>query len=537
MLTLSGQSAGQGAALGTLYFYKREKAALSSAPDGTPAEEWARFRAACACAGEQLAALYKQSLDALGEEAASIFSIHRMILDDIVYLDAVRTLLETEKISAACAASQAGEQLAAAFAAMDDEYMRGRADDVRDVSRRVADVLSGAERKTVSIEEPVIIAAEDLSPSEMIGLDPSSLLGFVLTRGSGSSHVAILARTLALPAVFGIPVEENWHGRRAALDGENGTLYIDPTADICAATEARRAALRERHDKLEQLRGLPSITRGGRAMALYANVSSLADVETALQNDAEGVGLFRSEMLYMNPDFPPTEERQFAVYRDTVQRMAGRPVVIRTLDIGADKRSPFVPLEPEENPALGMRGVRVSLAQPALLCTQLRALLRASAYGPLSILIPMVIRVEEVRAVREQLAACRRDLTGQGVPVGDPAVGVMIETPAAVWIAEELAQEAEFFSIGTNDLTQYALALDRMNPQVGHLCDPYHPAIVRMVEAAVQAGHHYGRKVCVCGELGADEHMTETFVRIGVDALSVTPPAVLPLRGRVRELE
>lgn len=536
MRTISGQSVSGGAATGTLRLYEREEAAAVRGADGTPDEEWARFRSACGRAREELTELYEQSRGTLGEEAASIFSIHRLMLDDVVYLDAVRALLDREQVSAAWAACTAGEELAGAFAAMDDPYMRSRADDVRDVSRRVTGILSGADG-TVRLGGPVILAAEDLSPSEVMQLEPAHLLGIVLTRGAANSHAAILARTLGVPALVGVPVETGWDGRCAVLDGDGGTLYIDPTPEICTRAQARRDALRVQRERLESLRGLPAVTRGGKRIALRANVGSLTDVEAAVRNGAEGVGLFRSEMLYMDPDAPPTEERQFGIYRDALQRMAGQPVVVRTLDIGADKQSPFVLLDPEENPALGMRGVRVSLARTELLYTQLRALARASAFGRLSVMIPMVIGVDEVRAVRRALTECCRALSAEGVPVGEMRLGVMIETPAAALIAEALAQEADFFSIGTNDLTQYTLALDRMNPQVSRLCDPYHPAVLRLVELAVQAGQRYGREVCVCGELAADSRMTAEFLRMGADSLSVSPPAILPLKEHVRELE
>ncbi len=532
MRTVSGQPVSAGVAIGTLYLYRREKPVISRAAAGTPDEEWTRFRAACIRAGQQLTGLYEQSRDTLGEEAASIFSIHRLMLDDIVYLDAVRALLDNEGVSAAWAAGTAGERLAEMFAAMEDAYMRSRAADVRDVSRRVAEILSGGE-SAIRLDEPVIVAAEDLSPSEVMQLDPACLLGVVLTRGSSNSHAAILARTLSLPALIGVQVEEDWGGCAAVLDGEGGLLHIDPTEALCAQARARRDDLRAQKERLKALRGLPAVTCGGQRVVLCANVGSLADVDAAVQNDAEGVGLFRSEMLYMDPNEPPTEERQFAIYRDALQRMEGRPVVVRTLDIGADKLSPFVPLDPEENPALGMRGVRVSLARPEILRTQLRALVRASAFGPLSIMLPMVICVEEVQAVRKALAACRRELSEEGVPIGETKLGIMIETPAAALTADALAQEADFFSIGTNDLTQYTLALDRVDPHLGHLCDPYHPAILQLMEMAVQAAHRCGREVCVCGELAADTRMTETFLRMGVDSLSVAPPAILPLKEHI----
>ncbi len=534
--TATGKSVLRAVALGPLHVYQKEVTGAAAAALGTPEEEWSSFLTASARAKQQLAGLYEHACASLGEEAAAIFAIHQLMLDDDTYLDRVRALID-QGASAAYAARTAGEKLSEMFAALEDEYMRARADDVRDVSQRVADILAGRERGALWEGEPVILAAEELSPSEAMQLDRSRLLGLVTRRGAVNSHTAILARAMGLPALVGADFDDDWDGHAAILDGENGILFVDPTPELCAAMQKRQSELAARRGFLDSLRGLPSVTRDGRRAAIYANVCGEADIAAATANDAEGIGLFRSEMLWMDAGCVPTEERQFEIYRDAVRAMAGRPVVIRTLDLGADKQSPFVRLEPEENPALGLRGIRVSLTRPELLNNQLRAILRASAFGPVSILLPMIISACEVRRARHCLEACRAALAAQNVPMGDTPLGVMIETPAAVMIADELAGEADFFSIGTNDLTQYTLAIDRQNQALDDFYDPRHPAVLRMVRLVVEAAHRRGRKVSICGELGADETLTETFLRMGVDALSVPPPAVLSLRGRVRALD
>lgn len=536
MKVAGGRSVLEGIAIGPLRWFQPQRVQIPERSARTPEEELERLEQARRRAQAQLGGLYEKARKEAGADSAAIFQIHQMMLEDEDFLAAVRDPIRSRGVSAEYAVQAAGEHFAATLAAMEDAYMQARADDVRDVARRVVLLLAGEEERTV-LREPVLLLADDLSPSETVQLDKSKLLGFVTRRGSVNSHTAILARTMGVPALMGVEVDPAWDGHMAALDGYSQRLYVDPTLELLSSLEARRRAGREQAALLQALREEPSVTLDGTEIQVCANIGSGAGLDLALQNGAQGIGLFRSEFLFLDRDRYPTEEEQFAAYRRAAEAMAGKPVVIRTLDIGADKRADYLGLEPEENPALGFRAIRVCLTRRELFKTQLRAILRASAYGSVSVMFPMIISLEEVREARKLLEECRRELMARGCVPGRVEVGIMVETPAAVLLADELAREVDFFSIGTNDLTQYTLAIDRQNPRLAPFYDPHHPAVLRMIQMTVEAGHRHGCWVGICGELGADLTLTETFLRMGVDELSVAPAAILPLRKKIRELD
>ena len=532
----TGKSILNGIAIGRLrWFHKREvHAPVNSAL--TPEEELARFEQARDKAREQLKALYSSAVGEVGEENAAIFEIHQMMLEDEDFLDAVKSVIRTQGGTAEHAVQVTGENFAAAFAAMEDAYMQARATDVQDVAHRLLTVLTGGEEGP-DWEEPFILLADDLTPSETVQLDKRKLLGFVTRRGSANSHTAILARTMGIPALIGVEADPEWDGHMAVLDGYHHCLYVDPPSDLLTAMEAKRRADAEQASLLQGLKKKPNVTLDGTEIQVFANIGNAADVGQVLQNDAQGIGLFRSEFLYLNSDRYPTEEEQFSVYRRVVETMAGKKVVIRTLDIGADKQADYFGLDKEENPALGYRAIRICLTRKSLFKQQLRAILRASAFGTVSVMFPMIISVREVRDAKELLEVCRKELLAQGRTVGRVEVGIMVETPAAVMIADELAREVDFFSLGTNDLAQYTLAIDRQNPKLDPFYDPHHPAVLRMIRMTIEAGHRHGCWVGICGELGADMALTELFLRMGVDELSVSPASILPLRRRIRALD
>ncbi len=537
MQVATGKSILNGIAIGPLRIYKKAEVQTSQTSNLTPEEEWKRFQAAKEKAQEQLGGLYDKALEEVGEDNAAIFEIHQMMLDDDDYLEAIQGIIETQGASAEYATEATGENFSAAFAAMDDEYMRARATDVKDISRRVVNILTGADDASMQDDQPAILVADDLTPSETVQLDKSKLLGFITRYGSSNSHTAILARTMNIPALIGVDFDDSWDGQSAILDGYNHCVYIDPAAELLASMEAKRKEDLKQAALLQGLKKKPNITLDGREIKVYSNIGNAGDVGLVLQNDAQGIGLFRSEFIYLESEDFPTEDAQFAIYKRVVETMAGKKVIIRTLDIGADKQASYFNLDKEENPALGYRAIRICLTRKEIFKTQLRAILRASAYGTVSIMFPMVISVREVRDAKEILEECRAELKERGAAMGDVEIGIMVETPAAVMMADELAEEVDFFSLGTNDLTQYTLAIDRQNPKLDNFYDPHHPAILRMIKHTVQAGHRHGCWVGICGELGADQKLTETFLKMGLDELSVSPSAILPLRKLIRGLD
>ena len=537
MQVATGKSILNGIAIGPLHIYHKTESTTSVSSTLSPAEEWQRFENACEKAKEQLAGLYEKALEEVGEENAAIFEIHQMMLEDEDYLDAVKGILETQGATAEYAAYTTGDNFSAAFAAMDDAYMKARATDVKDVSRRVVNILTGKTDGNLLGDKPVILVADDLTPSETVQMDKSKLLGFITRHGSANSHTAILARTMNIPALIGVDFDESWDGRMAVLDGYNHCVYIDPAAELLSTMENKRTEDLKQEALLQGLKKKPNITLDGKEINVYANIGSAADVGLVLQNDAGGIGLFRSEFIYLESEDYPSEDQQFASYKRVVETMAGKKVVFRTLDIGADKQAAYFNLDKEENPALGYRAIRICLTRKDIFKQQLRAMLRASAFGNVSIMFPMVISVREVRDAKEILEECRAELRESGVAMGEVEIGIMVETPAAVMMADELAEEVDFFSLGTNDLTQYTLAIDRQNPKLDAFYDSHHPAVLRMIRHTVEAGHRHNCWVGICGELGADLTLTETFLRMGVDELSVSPAAVLPLRKRIRSLD
>ena len=537
MQVATGKSILNGIAIGPLRIYKKDETETTVNSSLTPEEEYARFDAARVKAQEQLGVLYDKALDEVGEENAAIFEIHQMMLDDDDLLDSVKSIIDTQGATAEYAVATAGDNLAAAFAAMEDAYMRARATDIKDISRRVVNILTGQSDGDLLDDKPAILVADDLTPSETVQLDKSKLLGFITRTCSPNSHTAILARTMNIPALIGVDFQDDWDGKMAVIDGYNSCVYIEPAAELLTAMEEKRSNDLKQEALLQTLKKKPNITLDGREIKVYANIGNASDVGLVIQNDAQGIGLFRSEFIYLDSQDYPTEDQQFLLYKRVVETMAGKKVIIRTLDIGADKQADYFELDKEENPALGYRAIRICLTRKDIFKTQLRAILRASAFGTVSIMFPMVISVREVRDAKELLEECRAELKERGVAMGEVEIGIMVETPAAVMMAEELAEEVQFFSLGTNDLTQYTLAIDRQNPKLDNFYDSHHPAVLRMIKHTVEAGHRHGCWVGICGELGADQTLTETFLRMGLDELSVSPSAVLPLRKLIRSLD
>ena len=537
MKVATGKSILDGIAIGPLRFYHKVDTEIVMASKLTPAEELSRFATAQGKAQEQLGMLYEKALEEVGEDNAAIFEIHQMMVEDDDYVEAIQSIIETQGATAEYAVFTTGDNFAATFAAMDDAYMKARAVDVKDISRRLVNILTGVVEGNLLGDQPVILVADDLTPSETVQMDKSKLLGFVTRKGSTNSHTAILARTMNIPALIGVEIDEAWDGKPGIIDGYNHCVYVEPTADLAGSMQKKHNEDLQQRALLQGLKGKENVTLDGRHVNLYANIGNVGDVGLVLQNDASGIGLFRSEFIYLNAQSYPTEDEQFAIYKQVAETMGGRKVIIRTLDIGADKQADYFQLEKEENPALGFRAIRICLTRKEIFKTQLRAILRASAYGKVSIMFPMIISVREVRDAKDILAECRKELASEGVAMGEVEIGIMIETPAAVAMADELAQEVEFFSLGTNDLTQYTLAIDRQNPRRDAFYDPHHPAVLRMIRHTIEAGHRHNCWVGICGELGADPKLTETFLRMGVDELSVSPSSILPLRKIVRSLD
>ena len=536
MKQYKGKSIFQKIAIGKVYFYENVQVKIRKLEVSDTNAERIRFEQARITAQEQLIELYEKAKVKVGEEEAEIFEVHNMMLDDSDYCDSVTDIIQAEKTNAEYAVATTAKLFAQMFSEMDDEYMRERAADIKDISQRVVRILSGSETKVSQFEEPVILVADDLAPSETIQIDKTKLLGFVTKYGSSNSHTAILARTMGIPALIGVEIDKEWNGKTAIIDGYEGVLTIDPHEDyLKKSIEIAKKDL-QKIETLEKLKGKESITKDGRKIKLYANIGSVSDVDAVLNNDGEGIGLFRSEFLYLESKDFPTEEQQFKAYKTVVQKMQGKEVVIRTLDLGADKQVDYFDLGTEENPALGYRAIRICLSRPELFKTQLRAILRASHFGKVSIMFPMIISVEEVIKAKSILSEAKDELSKKGLPFGHVDVGVMIETPASVIISEKLAKEVDFFSIGTNDLSQYTLAIDRQNPKLDEFFDPHHPAVLKMIQMTVENGHKHGIWVGICGELAADLELTETFLKMGVDELSVSPSFILPLREKIRRI-
>ena len=540
MITIKGKSVFGGVSIGKIMFYKRNEKVIKRTHVDDVDAEWKRFCDAKDTAVSQLKELYDKAIEDVGEANAMIFEIHQMMLEDLDYLESIENIIRTQEVNAEFAVATTADNFAQMFAAMDDAYMQGRAADVKDVSERVLDILCGVSGGMKEMTEPCIIAADDLAPSETVQLDKSKVLGFATMYGSSNSHTAILARTMNIPAVIGLGEDllTKYDGKMAVIDGFTGMLYIDPDEETMKVMEEKRAKDQEQKALLEQLKGKENVTKSGQKINVYANIGNVSDVGAVLKNDAGGIGLFRSEFLYLeNSDFP-TEEQQFAVYKQVAENMAGKKVIIRTLDIGADKQVDYFGLDKEENPALGYRAIRICLTRKEIFKTQLRALYRAAMFRNISIMFPMIISVAEVHEIKAIIAEVKEELKNEGIPFKDDVeLGVMIETPASVMISRELAKEVDFFSVGTNDLTQYTLAIDRQNAKLDKFYDPHHPAVLAMIKMAADNAHAEGAWIGICGELGADLELTEEFLKMGLDELSVSPAMVLPLRKRIRECE
>lgn len=536
-MKMEGKSVFGGVATGRLSIYKKDDQVVKRLKVDDAEAEIKRYEEASARAKEQLAELYEKAMKEVGETSAAIFEVHQMMLDDLDYVEAVTNMIQTQNVNAEYAVAMTGDNFAEIFASMDDDYMKARAADVKDISNRVISVLQGTSDTGIEGNEPVILVAEDLAPSETVQLDKSLLLSFVTRYGSTNSHTAILARTMNIPALIGVEYSDDIDGKYGIVDGFEGVLYVDPDEETIEKYKKLQLQEQEKARLLQELKGKPNVTKDGREIKLYANIGGVGDVSSVLQNDAGGIGLFRSEFLYLESDSFPTEEEQFNAYRQVVQAMAGRKVIIRTLDIGADKQVDYFNLVHEDNPAMGYRAIRICLQQPEIFKTQLRALFRASYYGNVAIMFPMIISVDEVLRIKEIVAEVKSELDEVGIPYGQVELGVMIETPAAVWMTEELAKEVDFFSIGTNDLTQYTLAIDRQNPRLDEFYDSHHPAVLRAIQMTIENGHKGGAWVGICGELGADTTLTETFLRMGIDELSVSPSRILAVRAAIRECD
>ena len=540
MEQIFGKGVSKGVAAGPISFYRRPSGEIPRRSVTDTAAELARFHDACETAKEQLGVLHDKALAEAGEDAAMLFEAHQMMLDDLDFVESIEGLIENDRLNAEAAVSDTGAQFAEMFAVMDDSYMQARAADIRDISARVIGILTGEGESGIVSDVPCIVAADDLAPSETVQLDKSLILGFITAGGSANSHTAILARTMGIPAIIGAgdALQAEMEGKYAIIDGQTGETVIEPDdaeRERLLKKQAKEKALKE---LLDQLKGKPNETRDGRNVMVYCNIGSPADIDAVLQNDGGGIGLFRSEFLYLQGSDYPTEDEQFEAYKTVAERMGGRRVIIRTLDIGADKQADYFHLDKEENPAMGLRAIRICLTRPEVFRTQLRALYRASAYGKIAIMFPMITSVWEVREIKRICRNIRAELAEEGVPMADKVeLGIMIETPAAVMMSAELACEVDFFSVGTNDLTQYTLAVDRQGVGLDRFFDAHHPAVLRMLRMTAENAHRAGIWIGICGELGADAELTETFLSMGIDELSVSPSAVLPLRSAIRSID
>ncbi len=533
----AGKSILKGTAIGKVLFYsKEEQVVLRKSVEDVQAE-LERFEKAKNEAVVQLNALYEKALKEVGEVNAAIFEVHAMMVEDGDFNDSIKNMIESQAVNAEYAVAATGDNFAKMFAEMDDDYFRARSADIKDIAERIVRILHGGHSSGDLGDEPVILAAKDLAPSETVQMDKSKLLGFVTELGSSNSHTAILARTMNIPALIGISVSEDMNGKMAIIDGVSGELILDPDEDVLKQYQQRQEDEKKSRELLQQLKGKPAVTLDGKEIKLFANIGSVGDMAKVLANDAGGIGLFRSEFLYLEKDDYPTEEEQFQAYKTVAETMAGKKVVIRTLDIGADKQVDYFNMDKEDNPAMGYRAIRICLDRPEIFRTQLRAIIRASAYGNIAVMYPMIISVDEVLQIKKIVASIKADFDEKGIPYGDFEQGVMIETPAAVMISDLLAKEVDFFSLGTNDLTQYTLAIDRQNAKLDNIYDAHHPAILRMIQMVIDNGHKENCWVGICGELGADLTMTEKFLKMGIDELSVSPAAVLPVKKIIRETD
>ena len=539
MRIYQGKSVFGGIAIGKISVYKKREQQVKRVKIADAAAEIARYESAKSMALTQLQELYEKALQEVGEADAAIFEIHQMMLEDGGYNESVVNIIKTQSVNAEYAVASTSDSYSQMFEAMDDAYMRERAADIKDISERVLSVLNGSSSEKMDMSESVIILAEDLAPSETVQLDKEKVLSFVTVHGSVNSHTAILARTMGIPALIGteIPLDESVDGKLAVVDGIRGMVYVEPEEETLKEMELRLREEQEKKELLLQLKGRENVTLDGKRVMLYANIGDIKDLSMVQQNDAGGIGLFRSEFIYLEKNHYPTEEEQFLIYKTAAEAMEGKKVIIRTLDIGADKQCDYFEMEQEENPALGFRAIRICLTHPEIFKTQLRALFRASAYGNLAIMYPMITSVWEVKRIKELAEEVKSELQMQDIAHGNPEQGIMIETPAAVMVSEELAREVDFFSIGTNDLTQYTLAVDRQNPKLDTFYDPHHPAVLRMISMVVENAHKAGIWAGICGELGADLELTKEFLAMGVDELSVSPGRILPIRKTILETD
>ena len=538
MKVYQGKSVFGGIAIGKIQVWKKGEQQVKRYKVEDLDGEVARFQTAKDEAVEQLGALYEKALKEVGEASAAIFEVHQMLLEDDDYIESVENIIRTQEVNAEYALAATGDNFANMFAAMDDEYMRERAADFKDITERVITILNGGGQQQMDASEPTIIIADDLAPSETVQMDKDKVLSFVTVHGSLNSHTAILARTMGIPALIGtleLHLDESLNGAMAVVDGNDGCVYIDPDEETFVQMQEKLKADKEQKELLQTLKGEKSVTLDGKNVMTYANIGDVKDLAKVLQNGAEGIGLFRSEFLYLEKETYPTEEEQFFVYKTVAETMAGKRVIIRTLDIGADKQADYFALDKEENPAMGLRAIRICLTRPEIFKTQLRALFRASAFGKIAIMYPMITSVKEVRQIREIVAEVKKELDDANIVYGEVEQGIMIETPAAVMISDLLAEEVDFFSIGTNDLTQYTLAIDRQNQSLDEFYDAHHTAVLRMINQTVQNAHKAGIWCGICGELGADQALTKLFLSMGIDELSVSPGSVLPVRKIVRD--
>lgn len=538
MNVYQGKSVFGGIAIGHLCVYQKGEQQVTRQKIEDVEAEVKRFQVAREAAQAQLGELYDKAVKEVGEANAAIFEMHQMLLEDEDYQDSVENIIRTQQVNAEYATAVTSDHFSSMFAEMDDDYMKERAADIRDISERVIANLNGENKSKVVTDEPVIILADDLAPSETVQLEKDKVLSFVTVHGSVNSHTAILARTMGIPALVSTEMEltQDLDGKLAVVDGNHGTIYVDPDAETMEKMKTLKKEEEEKKELLQTFKNKESITLDGKRVLTYANIGNVKDLALVLQNGAEGIGLFRSEFLYLESETYPTEEEQFEVYKKVAETMAGKRVIIRTLDIGADKQADYFELAKEENPAMGVRAIRICLTRPEIFKTQLRALFRASAYGNIAIMYPMITSLSEIAQIKEIVEEVKAELDADGVPYGTPEQGIMIETPAAVMISDLLAEEVDFFSIGTNDLTQYTLAIDRQNSKLDNIYDSHHPAVLRMIQKTIENGHKAGCWVGICGELGADMTLTETFLKMGIDELSVSPTFVLPIRKLIREM-